>query len=94
MKWWSHPLGPGDIAQHLVRVSSREGARGYFIAHPGFTPAAIQQSREYLQRSVFLLGDLHELERIMTNRLELRSVLKEKIAAAVLHKNPYYCIAS
>jgi hypothetical protein len=35
VKWWHDPLGPGDVAQHLVRVFNRGHARGIFIAASG-----------------------------------------------------------
>lgn len=32
MKWWDQALGPGEVAQHQVRVFTRGQARGIFIS--------------------------------------------------------------
>ncbi|CAN5150821.1 restriction endonuclease [soil metagenome] len=90
MKWWSDDLGPGDVAQHLVRVFSRGHARGIFISNSGYTPAAINTCREALQQSVVALCKLEEIVMLLERELELKDLLKEKITAAIIHKNPFF----
>lgn len=90
MKWWATPLGTGETAQHLVRVFSRDGARGIFISATEYTPAAIEQYREALRQRVVVLMTLHEIVKVLdSNATDLRTLLKYKINAAVLDKEPF-----
>ena len=90
MKWWAEKLGPGDVAQHLVRVFSRGHSRGLFIATSGFTPAAIESCKESLQRTVFALCTLQEIVLLLEQQKDLRTLSRAKIQAAILDKNPLF----
>ena len=90
VKWWGAALGPGDVAQHLVRVFNRGHARGIFISASDYTPAAIISCKESLTRAVFVLCALEEFVLLLEQERDLHDFLKEKIAAAILDKNPYY----
>lgn len=90
MKWTKSPLGPGEVAQHLVRVFSRADARGLFISASGYTPAALASCKESLQKSVFALCTLQEFVFLLERQLDLKQFLKTKITAAILDKNPLY----
>jgi len=90
MKWWSEALGKGDVSNHMVGVYNRSQARGILIANPGFTEAAIATCKEGLHQSVFVLCELQEFVRLMTDRLDLKSMLKAKISAAVVEKTPLF----
>jgi restriction system protein len=90
MKWWGEALGPGDVAQHLVRVYHRGYARGMFISNAGYTPAAIEMCRESLQRTVVVLSELREFVDVLEKEVSLREWLKQKIDAAITHKNPHH----
>lgn len=90
MKWWSEPLGPGDVAQHQVRVYHRGHARGIFISNSGYTPAAVSTCREGLQKSVFVLCQLEEVVMLLEKSEDLKAFLKAKINAAIIHKNPLH----
>jgi hypothetical protein len=79
MKWWSEALGPGDVAQHLVRVFSRGHARGIFISNSGYTPAAINTCREALQQSVVALCKLEELVLLLEKEENIRNFLKAHV---------------
>ena len=46
VKWWNQPLGTGETSQHLVRVFSRNCARGLLISYSGFTDPAITMCKE------------------------------------------------
>ncbi len=50
VKWLKVPVGPGDAAQHLVRVHSRAQARGILVSASGFTAAVESQHRDALVR--------------------------------------------
>jgi hypothetical protein len=90
MKWWGEALSPGDVAQHLVRVYHRGYARGMFISNAGYTQAAVEMCRESLQRTVVVLSELREFVDILEKEVSLREWLKEKIDAAITHKNPLH----
>jgi hypothetical protein len=90
MKWWSEPLGPGDVSQHLVRVFYRGHARGIFISTSGYTPAAINTCREALQKSVVVLCNLEEIVLLLEKELTFKDFLKEKIKAAIIYKEPFH----
>lgn len=90
MKWWGEPLGAGDVAQHLVRVFNRGHARGIFISASDYTQPAVTMCREALQKSVVVLCTLQEIVLLLERESDLKSFLKDKINAAIIHKNPFY----
>lgn len=90
VKWWIEPLGPGEVAQHLVRVFSRGHARGIFVSASEYTPAAVVTCKESLARAVFVLCALEEFVFLLEQETDLREFLKKKILAAIADKNPYY----
>ncbi len=90
MKWRAEPIGPGDVAQHLVRVFGRGHSRGLFISTSPYTDAAILSCRESLRQSVFSLFKLEEIVLLLERQVDLPSFLKAKINAAIVHKNPMY----
>lgn len=88
MKWWDAPLGPGDTAQHLVRVFSRDGARGLFISASGYTPAAIQQYREALGQRTVVLITLEDIVKVLNEVADLAEMLRARVNAAIMDKEP------
>jgi restriction system protein len=90
VKWWGPALGPGDVAQHLVRVFNRGHARGIFVSASGYTPAAVLSCKESLSRAVFVLCTLEEFVMLMEQERDLREFLKAKVDAAIMDKNPYH----
>jgi restriction system protein len=90
MKWWNEPLGVETVSQHLVRVFNRGQARGIFISASGYTEPAVKTCRESLHRVVLVLCNLQEIVMLMEKEEDLKTVLKEKIRAAIVHKNPFY----
>lgn len=90
IKWWNTPLGPGEVAQHMVRVFNRGHARGIFISASDYTPAAVLSCKEALSRTVFLLCALEEFVLLLEQEGDLREFLKQKVTAAIVDKNPYH----
>ena len=86
IKWWKDAIGPGDVAQHLVRGH----ARGIFISASGYTSAAVLSCKESLTRAVFILSTLGELTFLLEREGDLREFLREKINAAILDKDPFH----
>ncbi len=90
MKWWSEPLGVGDVSQHLVRVFHRGHARGIFISAMGYTEPAISTCKESLQKAVVILCKLQEIVLLLEQEKDLKEFLKDKINAAIADKNPFF----
>jgi restriction system protein len=90
MKWWNKPLGTNDVSQHLVRVFTRGHARGIFISTSSFTEPAIKICRDALSQATVVLCDLMEIITALEQGTDLVSILKGKIHAAVVDKNPYH----
>lgn len=90
MKWWDKPLGVGEVSQHLVRVFNRGESRGIFISASGYTDPAITTCRDSASKIVVALCTLQEFVSLLERETDLKSFLKEKINAAIVHKNPFY----
>lgn len=93
MKWWDKPLGNGEVSQHLVRVFTRQCARGILISYSGYTSPAITTCKESLSQMVIVLCTLQEIMGILDGDGNLKELLKQKIHCAVVDKNPMYSVA-
>lgn len=92
MKWWEKPLGIGEVSQHLVRIFTRNCARGLLISYSGYTDAAISVCREALGKVVMALSGLHEIVQLLERQDDLAEMLRKKVRAAVIDKNPHYAV--
>lgn len=90
MKWWNAPLGPGDVAQHLVRLFGRADIRGIFISYTDFTAAALASCREALHARVVTLAMLQEIVGVLQRGDSVAAMLRTKITAAMVDKTPYF----
>jgi restriction system protein len=88
MKWWDERLGPGEVAQHQVRVFTRGHVRGIFISASGYTDAAIQTCREALPRAFFVLCELEEIVHALESDMPLTDLFKRKIDGLLIGKQP------
>ncbi len=89
MKWTSDPIGKDSISTHLVRVYHRGYSRGIHISAGGYTEPALYTVREALQKTVFILIGLDEITFLLEQGKNLNDVLRQKVQAAILEKNPY-----
>ena len=89
MKWVKEPIGTEKISQHLVRLFSRAEARGIFIASNGYADTAITHCREALGHKVIVLINLREIILLLERKGDLVSMLRQKIQAAQVEKNPF-----
>jgi hypothetical protein len=89
MKWWKDPIGVPEVSQHLVRIYHRGHSRGIFISASNYTDPAILLCKESLQKTVICLASLNEIYFITENSTDLKQVLRDKITAAILDKNPF-----
>lgn len=88
MKWLKDPAGPGDVAQHLVRVYGRNSSRGMFISYSGYTDAAIATCKEALGKAVVVLCTLQEFVLLMESEISLDDFLKDKVRGSIIDKEP------
>ena len=91
VKWWASPIGPAELAPHLVRVFSRGGqVRGLFISYSDFTDAAIANCRDAIaQGRIVVLSLLEELVGLLERDGDLKSWIRAKFESAVLDKQPF-----
>jgi restriction system protein len=89
-KWWSGKLGPGDIAQHMVRVYSRGHVRGIFIVEPGYTDAAVLSVANSLNQALFVLATISEFYQMFAAEESIMHWLKRKIQIAQIDRNPLH----
>lgn len=90
MKWWSEPLGKGDVSPHLVNVYSRGHAGGVLISASGFTEPAVIVYKEALAHKMVILCELEEFVVLLETQQNLSDLLKRKIDYAVAEKNPLF----
>lgn len=88
VKWWGERLGPGDVAPHINRLMLRNGVSGILISNSGYTPAALEACRDFLQR-VLVLCTLRELVDLLNREEDLVAMLRAKVRAAKLDRNPF-----
>lgn len=89
MKWWSEPIGVPEVSAHLVRVHHRAGVGGIMISSSRYTDPAIAITRDALPHRVCLLATLSEIVLALEREHALVDLLRAKVQAAVLDKNPF-----
>ncbi len=89
MKWWDSPLGPTEVAPHFSRLILRNGVQGIFISSSDYTPAAVSMCRDFLQQKVLVLCTLHEIVDLLNREADFLDMLRAKIRAAKLERNPF-----
>jgi restriction system protein len=94
MKWWSEPIGPGEVNSHLSRLMTRAEARGLFLSASGFTAAAIDSVRSFLAHRLCILCELEEIVKSLDSGAEFSGVLERKVQAAVMQKQPLFRLDS
>jgi hypothetical protein len=87
-KFWSNTLGPGDVAQHMVRVAHRGEIRGVCIAHPGYSDAAVRSVKSELHRKVFVLATVEELVQVFETDVSIADWLRAKVHHAQIDQDP------
>jgi restriction endonuclease Mrr len=90
MKWWGRPVGKPEIAEHLVRIYHRAEARAIIISESGFTTPAMAECKQALQHRVCILCGLDEIVRVLEDRRDLRDLVRRKVRAAMIEREPYF----
>lgn len=88
MKWRSGPLDVNDVSRHMVRIFTRDAARGIMISQSSYTGPAIAVCRDALAKGVFVLTRLSDIFYLMERDGCLKEFLRERIRAGVIDKNP------
>jgi restriction system protein len=58
MKWWSEPLGRGEVASHLVRIFNRGEVGGILISNSPYHPSAVADCKDALTKKTVMLVEL------------------------------------
>jgi restriction system protein len=95
MKWWSSPIGPGEVSPHIVRIFNRGlQVKGIFISYTYYTDAAIETCKQALAGgAVVTLCTLQEIVSVLERHeqgADLRTMLRTKVHAALLDKKPWH----
>ena len=93
MKWWEAPLGPAELSPHISRLMLRSSVGGIFISSSDYTPAAVNMCRDFLQQKVLVLCTLREIVDVLNRDADLTAMLRAKIRAAKLDRNPFKEVA-
>jgi restriction system protein len=88
-KWEQETLGREKVASHLVRVFARGFAGGIFISYSDYSAGAYQDCKEALREKVIILCRLEEFVRGFEEGIDLKDILKRKIDAAIINKDPF-----
>ena len=89
VKWEHQTLGREKVSSHLVRVFGRGLAGGIFVSYSDYSAGALQDCKEALREKVIVLCRLEEFVRALEQGIELNDILKRKIDAAIINKNPF-----
>ncbi len=68
---------------------SRGDVRGLFISVSGFTESAISECKLALSQKTIVPSDISEVVRLLELEADLATLLKSKIHAALLERNPF-----
>jgi restriction system protein len=90
VKWWKEPLGVPETAQHLVRVYHRPYTGGILISASGFADTVVAQHKIGLKDHVVILCDLREIVLLLEQGGDLKNLLKRKVDAAIIERNPLF----
>jgi restriction system protein len=88
MKWWSEPLGRGDVSSHLVRVHHRGDVGGILVSNSPYQRSAVEDCKDALTTKTVVLVELREIVDVLNSDHTVRALLTAKIRAAALYKDP------
>lgn len=88
MKWWSKEMARAEVASHLVSVFNRGDVGGIFISNSNFLPSVVQDYKDALTKMTVFLVELREIVMLLESDGHISDLLKPKIHAAKLAKNP------
>lgn len=92
IKWHSTKLGSPEVAPHLVRLFGRAEVGGLIISASGFADTAVAACREAIRERIVALAELQEILMCIERRASLEELLRAKVHAAALEKNPFVIV--
>lgn len=87
-------LGRNEVSPRLVKLFARSEARGIFISSYSYTEPAITRCKDAMPLKTLVLCSLEETAHVLEQQASLKDLLKEKVRAAVIDKNPLFRRAS
>ncbi len=84
------PLSAEELAWPLLKARSRAGVGLIVVSAGGYTQPAIERCRGALRELVVVLVHLDELVALQDPKGELPDLLRTKVRAAELHRDPYW----
>jgi hypothetical protein len=90
-KWWEELIGVPEVNQHISRIFLRgTHVRGIIVAYKGYTESAIKTCKEAINAGATIsLCTLAEFVNALEHDADLKSMLRAKLHAALLEKNPF-----
>ncbi|MGE0708606.1 MAG: restriction endonuclease [Planctomycetota bacterium] len=88
MKWLKEPVGPSDVGLFLARVLGRGDVGGIFVSESDYSPGAVSHVRAALVQKTIVLVRLEEVALLLARRGSLPDLLRRKVEAARLDRNP------
>jgi restriction endonuclease Mrr len=88
-KWTQDKTGKPDVSSHFCRVFARTDVKGLMVSTSGFTEAAAELCRDFINKKTMVLVDFFDIVRILDTRGDLGTFLRERIHTAALDKKPY-----
>lgn len=90
MKWLKDPVGVNELASHMMRLYARSDARGLFISTSEYTQPVITECVTHSTNKLMVLSSLREFVMLLMSERDLVQMLRTKVRAASLEKNPYF----
>jgi restriction system protein len=88
MKWWKERLSRQEVGVHLASVFTRGSVGGILISNSGFHPSAVADCTAALSQKTVVLVELEEIVMALNQSVPIRELLRSKIQAAQLLKQP------
>lgn len=89
MKWLADPVGTAEFFPHLSRLFLRANVGGIFISNSGFTQPVISECATALVQKTMILCSLREIVLVLQREGDLIDLLRRKVEAAIIDKNPF-----
>jgi restriction system protein len=89
-KWLSGPAGPPEVSALVSRLFARGEMRGLLISASRFTAAAVETAKSALAQRVIALCEVQEIVFCLEQAEDFRELLRQKVRAAMLDKNPMF----
>jgi restriction endonuclease Mrr len=94
MKWLKDRVGVNELSSHFMRLFARPDVRGLFISTSDFASTCIAECQTHSANKTMVLSSLREFVVLLMNERDLLEMLRTKVRAAVMDKQPFLEITS